>query len=287
MIERRRFDQLQELVGRCRSRRELMRCADFKSFLTEKISTRLSREKTLSLDVFDTLLLRNDKSEIRRFHEIAERSRLLLATSGEAGTLTTNDLLAARLLATQASYRASMARNGCREGHLHDIYRTLCRLLSLDCRYARLFVRLEIDYESENVSLNDCLDECVREFRDQGGRVILVSDMYMTARMITELLERLGAPLEVYGTVFSSADVTFSKRSGKIYKFIEAELGSSADVFLHIGDDAEADFYQARRQGWDALHLPISSREIARRNRDLRQTQTRLSQYSGFDVNRV
>jgi hypothetical protein len=67
----------------------------------------------LSLDVFDTLLLRDGSSQVRRFGEIGAR----MAARAGPGT-TAEDALIARHLGTRASYRAGPRVDGCGEGSL-------------------------------------------------------------------------------------------------------------------------------------------------------------------------
>ena len=114
----------------------------------------------LSLDVFDTVLIREDVSEIRRFWEIAK----LIAERLEA--VDSRDLLIARLTATRASYRCSMMVDGYREGELDEIHRLALGMLGLDGALTEVAVAAELEYEAAHLIANPA----VRALWESWGR---------------------------------------------------------------------------------------------------------------------
>jgi predicted HAD superfamily hydrolase len=263
------FAPVARLLESCDSRPEFLRGSSgqkVKQLIKEVLDRRGT--KVLSFDVFDTFLLRNDKSEAYRFYELSRQ--LLERLNGLTGALTDLDLMLARVLGMDISYRVRPAINECREGNIEDVVRVARRSLGLPETADHLFLDCEVDYEAANLVLNPVLMELAKEFRGHGGKVILVSDMYLGKSHIEKIVVALGANVADFAdAIFSSADHVVSKRSGKLFGKIEAELEREPDAFLHIGDSVEGDVFRCTDAGWQALHFPVSRRELARRSKDL------------------
>jgi FMN phosphatase YigB (HAD superfamily) len=205
--------------------------------------------------------LRN--KETLRYHELSMRVRDRLSGAGAKGP-SDIDLLLARLNGMAFSYRTRKAVDGCREGHIEQVVRFARAALNLLRDAEDEFLIAELDYETANLVVNPILAAIATAFRARGGKVILISDMYLGAKEIDTILTRLSNGVTGwYDKIYSSADHIVSKRSGKVFPLIEKDLGIPAKEFLHIGDAWEGDVVRAREAGWSALHFPISEREIA------------------------
>lgn len=234
---------------------------------------RASKCSVLSLDVFDTLLLRNDKAETMRFYELSQliRDRLAQVQNGKPDDLPSAiDFLLARLYGMDIGYRTRKAVDGCREGHIREVVRTASRSLGLPPEAETLMLDAEIGYEADNLRMNPVLLEVIAAFRENGGKVILLSDMYLGRAEIESIIKRLDARApDLIHAIFSSADCIVSKRSGKMFAFVEKELELPSESFFHVGDALDGDVYKPREAGWRALHFPVSRSESARRNKSL------------------
>ena len=255
----------------CGSRQALLngsKGADLRKLIDREIEAR--KPRVLSFDVFDTFLLRNNKPETLRYHELSMRVRDRLSGT-EANAPSDIDLLLARLNGMAFSYRTRKAVDGCREGHIEQVARFARAALNLPRTADDVLLAAELDYETANLVVNPILAAIATAFRTRGGKVILISDMYLGAKEIDTILTRLSNGVTGwYDKVYSSADHILSKRSGKIFPLIEKDLGIPAKEFLHIGDAWEGDVVRAREAGWNALHFPISERELVERERALR-----------------
>ena len=228
-----------------------------------------------SLDVFDTLLLRDNGSEMSRFFEIGTRmAAIATETLGQEISAYRGFIL--RDLGTRASYRAAKRRLGCREGSLTEIHRTASRMLCGDDRLVDAFVDAELDFEATTLTVNPLLLAQCEKHTQNGGRVILISDMYMHAPQIKALLGRLDLDLEVLGDVTSSADHSVSKASGHLFAEIAERMDVAPEHFFHIGDSWRGDYYQPCQNGWRALHLPLATADIETRRADHLETEKRL-----------
>ena len=268
------FSPVARALLACDSRSNFVN-GDNRAKVAELVGEEIARlePEILSLDVFDTLLLRNDKSEARRFWEIAQLSReRVSATLGQSAKSLPDepDFLTARTDATALCYRTRQPVEGCREGYIRDILRVAASSLGLPPGADAAMLQAELDYEAANLTLNLALVDVAQEFRARGVRTILLSDMYLGKDEIAAIIHSLDPPSSgLVDDVFSSADHVLSKRSGGIFKLIEQKLAAAPEHFLHIGDAFESDVYQARKAEWGALHFPVSTAEHARRSFDL------------------
>jgi FMN phosphatase YigB (HAD superfamily) len=260
--------------------RELLDCASRQALLTGAKGAALRKEiereieaaeaRVLSLDVFDTFLLRNNKPETARYLELSARiaSRLAEHMPKAPGDV---DLLIARLHGMAFSYRTRKALDGCREGHIDQVIRYALTALNVPRSHEQTFRDVELDYETANLTVNPVLAAVASAHRARGGKVILISDMYLGQKEIGTILSRLSNGVtNWYDKIYSSADHIVSKRAGKIFPLIEKDLDLPAEQFLHIGDAWEGDVVKPREAGWNALHFPISRNEITERERALK-----------------
>ena len=242
-------------------------------------------KKVLSLDVFDTLLVRNSKPEALRYWEWSQQVATGLGNNGNQ-KISAEDVLLARIEGLELSYRTRPRRDGCGEGSIHEVHQHISSALDLGPDGLQNLMENELAYEADNLKPNHTLLNCIRTFRGQGGRVILVSDMYLGAAEIKQLVARLvPEDHELISAIYSSADHIYSKRSGRLYGTVEDDLNLPGEAFLHMGDSFEGDVSQARASGWAALHLPISAIELAERSKHLKAFVEAMHA-RGLDVSR-
>ena len=279
------FNELQNISSNEKSLKTLLKNKTFFKKLNSSIAEKLGNKNTiLSLDVFDTLFLRDDSSELERFLKIGERMSECLRSQSETASVSSTDAFFARQLGTRATYRLREPTEGVREGSLKEIHSLSSMLLTGTKKFAEDFISSELKFEAETLTLNGPLLEIVRAHKNNGGMVILLSDMYMHAEHITELGKILGLNSDEFDSVFSSADHNVSKASGKIFKYVEERVSAEPDAFLHLGDSHLGDFVKPRSAGWDALHLPLPYATLRRRYDNHAKTAKYLSDKYGIDA---
>jgi hypothetical protein len=138
----------------------------FLAALEARLDALMPENGILSLDVFDKFLVRDNSSELTRFVEIGTR---MVAHAGGVAPI---DAFLARYLGTKASYRAGSRVNSCGEGSLTEIHRVASRLVGYEEGLAGAFVEIELDRETERLSVNAPLLGYIRRHRDRGGKVI-------------------------------------------------------------------------------------------------------------------
>lgn len=277
-----RFDQIESLLTEASDRRALFSDPDFSALVTARLEELLDGpRKILSFDVFDTLFLRDNSSEYERFHAIGA-AIAEIASERTGRKLTAEDGFVARHFGTKATYRAGPAVRGYREGSLTELHKVASCLLTGSPDLAEAFVEAELAHEMKTLTLNPLLAGIARRHKAAGGRVLLLSDMYMHAEQIGRLGEGLGWTAEDCDLILSSADEKLSKASGTIFPLAEERLDASADAFVHVGDSHTGDMMQPLRAGWSALHLPVSAAEIHERRASHRSVMEKVRGGTGF-----
>lgn len=279
-----RFDDIEsELTEAPSGRSALFNEVGFRSRLKHRLDTMLDGSRILSLDVFDTLILRDNSSELTRFYEIGGIMAAIVRAETESNTRQV-DAFVARHLGTKATYRASRLVNGFREGSLTELHVTASRLLTGHPDLAAAFVDAELRYESTRIAPNPFLVDYVADYRANGGKAVLVTDMYMHADQVARLLRLIGLDEDCYDLLISSADTKVSKASGGIFPIVEKEMGVGSDHFVHLGDSFRGDVAQPLQCGWKAMHLPLANADIVARRRDHLATKERLATEHGLAI---
>jgi len=221
----------------------------------------------VSVDIFDTLLLRNGKCEARRYWEISELIHRRLGV-GTGRAIEVRDLFLARYLAMRAGYCCGESIAGCREGQIAHVLATQIELLGLSPTLQSAFLEIELEYEAQNLIANYFLLAAIQAAFGPVP-IVGISDMYLSAEHIEVLVARLFADRCTLGGIFSSADLILNKRSGHAYPVVAGALNCNLADMIHVGDNAEADVSQPRRVGMKALLFPVADSEYSERRRDL------------------
>lgn len=293
-----RFDAVEAELSGAMSRKRRFAAKGFAKTLGARLDAMLARDGAiLSLDVFDTLILRDNSSELTRFFEIGGlMADIVNADAGARGNGASKkrgarrgarevrqvDAFVARHLGTQASYRASVPVDDCREGSLSEIHVTASRLLAGTDLFADAFIAAELEYEAGRLSANDTLLAYARTHRARGGRVVLLTDMYMHRPHVEHLLAALGIDCDGFDAILSSADSKVSKASGGVFALMEQQMKAEPAAFVHVGDSLLGDFQRPRACGWQALHVPLAEADLVERRRDHLATEARLAESFGL-----
>lgn len=222
--------------------------------LREAIRSKIANVDLVSVDVFDTLLLRTTKPEIQRFWEMSERFRMTV----DRADLVREDFFIARLEAVRAAYGNVPRTRQSREVMINEIYRLMLAQLEIPTTQSDAFLEEEIAYEVSQLTANRMLAEILKEASLQGVSIIYASDMYLPAAIIDRLLAAAGVDVP-FTAGYSSADISLSKRSGELFDWIIERQRVRPDRCLHLGDHPQGDAARPRERGWQSIHTPRSS----------------------------
>lgn len=211
----------------------------------------------VSTDLFDTLLLRTLRSERAR---IVGGERIFARRLAEQGLPVSEIwLVEARLEAQRLAYRAlDMAeRDG--EVMLRDVIARQLAILGLPkARMEALCetrLAIELDIEKASLRPNLQLAALLRRCREEGRRVIAISDIGLPTSVLDALVSHLHGP-KLLDRIYSSADLGLTKRRGELFQAVLAAEGGHAGRTLHVGDDRLADHAVPSSLGLRTLHIP-------------------------------
>lgn len=216
----------------------------------------------VSFDVFDTALLRRVLRPRHVFWIVERKARLLL---GEPLL----DFYSLRCHAEdieEAKYKKDAAYNVT----LGSIYAVLGTLLGrVDDAVLAIIRDFELETE-RGVALANSSTKSVFDYAlSRNKKVIFLSDMYLSAEVIRQLL--LDNGYEHFDKLYVSSEFGARKRDGRLYEIVITELDSEPGAILHIGDNWRSDVWSARRKGIRTLHLPRVEDSFlkVRRNREV------------------
>ncbi|WP_431323536.1 hydrolase [Rhizobium sp. YTU87027] len=207
----------------------------------------------ISSDVFDTLLLRQPRSQRSRMMEGERRFARLLKDEGLR--VNAEELLQARLLAERLAYRAQNVGGGVGEVRLCDVVERQLAVLGLPAALLGKRIDIEMAIEKNSLFANGALAMALREHRQAGIRVIAVSDTALSSDRLSELLNYFHGP-GLVDKVYSSAELGATKRSGRLFSAVLEAEKLSPSRMLHIGDDELADHLVPHRMGIQTIHVP-------------------------------
>ena len=189
-----------------------------------------------SIDVFDTLLLREYKSEITRFREIAE---LVHQAFPE---ISSRNFFQARALAHRLAYQLAKPVQGCREAAFDSIYRLIGAILQEhDAARLAAMQEIELSYETSHLRLNPNIRKLLEIARMRNLRIVAVSDMYLNRDALARIINNF-LPPGMINEIYSSADFGISKISGLLWDELLRREQVSPQAILHLGDNPVADF---------------------------------------------
>lgn len=184
----------------------------------------------ISFDVFDTLLCRYTGRPEEVFRILEEQNGI-------------PEFAKARRAAE------AKAREGGREATLAGIYAVMAREGIVPS--AQDAARAELEAERAVLYANPWMLEIVKELKGRGKRLIVISDMYLSAAQIAELLREKGYP--EFDGVYVSCEAGCGKAGGTLYRKTLERTGGKR--ILHFGDNPEADGDCAAAAGIDQALL--------------------------------
>jgi FMN phosphatase YigB (HAD superfamily) len=216
----------------------------------------------VSVDLFDTLLLRDHCCERRRFLKMARAAGPALERAG--WRVPVQALYRSRLDAHRLAYRALEWGRPHGDVPLARIHHLQTTVLGLPPEAAEVLKAVELAFEAASLHPNRRLLRRLAALSARGKRVIAISDMYLPRELLCELLDRV-APGHPIDAVYCSAELNLTKRSARLFGAVLEREGVSADRVLHLGDDRRADLEMARSAGLQSRWLPRRHMQLLRK----------------------
>lgn len=217
------------------------------------ISQNLEGCELLSIDIFDTLLIRLVDDPQDLFLSVA-------CVGHERGALPESvseiEFQRRRVRAQRIARARCRERGGSGEVSLEEIY----DCLELEGGDRAGLGEVEFATEVRSCLLNPELVEWVVEARRRSVPVVLASDMYLSGALLRELLGSCGADLDWFSGIYVSCECGGDKESGAVFERILADFPEvDPAAALHVGDRLDADELAAERMGFRSFRYRLES----------------------------
>ena len=189
------------------------------------LKNKIDNAKLISFDIFDTLLFRRTNSPEIVFDIVGKHF----------------DIPGFRKLRMDTQQQKSvelLEKYNYPHANMDEIYRALAEHTEIDVDWNQV-KEYEIQIEKDALVENKELQEIFRYAKQQGKRVVAVSDMYLFADTLKEILAAHGFGDIDY--VYCSADERKAKFSKELFEHVAKLEGLEYGEILHIGDKARDD----------------------------------------------
>jgi FMN phosphatase YigB (HAD superfamily) len=209
----------------------------------------------VSIDIFDTLFIRriHDPDEVKR-----PVSKFIADVADQHGIRVSADRVWEMRNDIEAEQRARNGKDFPDHEARYDDFMTELLQAVFDDQLPEDFLddvaAFELRVESAMIVVRRAFAAWLEELKKRGKRVILVSDIYLPADHLKQLVADKGLGDYVEDTV-SSADSFNAKASGSAWPLIKERFGLSPERWLHIGDNPISDGARPDEFGIKAMVL--------------------------------
>ena len=188
----------------------------------------LLKDKVVSFDIFDTLILRKCEKPSDVFNIMEQRSyqRIGVNLTGFAKK-------------RKQSERMARAIKKDSEITLDEIY---CYMPEYSTKVSREVLKeFEIETEMSECIANREMLNLYNRLIENGTKVFLISDMYLSKRDVEKILNNCG--IVGYQKLYVSSDSKMTKSSGKLFGQVVTDNNLEKKNMIHIGDNPKGDFF--------------------------------------------
>ena len=207
---------------------------------------------TVSFDLFDTLLIRRTHNPDLVKPQVA---RFIAAKAQERGIRLSWEKVQKKRDAIENEQRLETAKQF--EDHEACYPRFMSQLLREifsedDLELLKEVTSYEVTVENAMLIPRGEFIHWLRELKNSGKRILVMSDVYLPASFLEKLIEYAGF-LDCVDSVYSSADAFLAKASGAAFVLLKEKFGLDYTQWLHIGDNPHSDGMRPAEKGITAL----------------------------------
>lgn len=242
--------------------------------------------KVLSLDLWDTIIRRDCHPD-----EIKAMTAQFLAIK-YADLLLPEYMNALKLMEIRIKCERNLGQKKRADGfddeyELHSVIRTWLECVFtpetvIEEDYIQTLYQYELEKELENTRLDQDIVAMINGF--QFDSLVIISDFYAGKSFIQKILDKNRFPFSL-DRIFISCECGYNKRSSRLFRFVQQELGIEPYMQLHIGDNENSDVLIPKNLGINAIHYnPIQENEkrLILQKKFFTQTYNSILKYSDF-----
>ena len=243
-----------------------------------QLSNNMHGIRCVSFDCFDTILYRLCKEPTQLFVEVGRR---LQKAGNLKPNLTPEQFKQLRIAAENKARQIAMETRGTTECCIEEIYIQLQTVVPNIIQG----VRTELQTEQDFCYPNPVMLGLMRYYREQGYKIAILSDTYLSSKQLSSILEHSGVDLSLVDLVLTSRDAQAAKYEGKLYFIAADKLGIRPQEILHIGDSELADVKAAQAMGVRGIHYPRypgATLQVLQRERILQNLDRQAASLTSF-----
>lgn len=211
--------------------------------------------KVISFDIFDTLVVRPCLNPTDILKLVGKRC-------GYDG-----NFLEMRRAAEQQARRLA----GGKEIKFCDIYRCFEEMFDFSKEEVEMFQKEELRIEKQYIYARQAMKDIYDFAIQTGKKIILVSDMYLSLKVIEEILEK--NEYRGYSKIYLSSECGKTKSSGELFEQLLVDLAQEnihpCEV-LHMGDNEKSDVLVPEKRNICTVHIP-RTHWLLRKNQKLKK----------------
>ncbi|WP_018305798.1 HAD-IA family hydrolase [Desulfitobacterium hafniense] len=199
--------------------------------------------KMISIDIYDTLLLRMVRKPDHLFELMYKRSPDLFPDHIDG-----DDWREIRTRTEVDARKDIFTETGRKEITLPDIYNRLPSII----KNRNEILKLELECEKGYSYVNEEIAEFLKYVRNRNMKIVLTSDMYLSADNLKVILTHNNFDLSSVDRIYVSSDCNATKKTGELFRKILDDYKIAPEDMLHVGDHRISDFSVPRGMGISA-----------------------------------
>ncbi len=206
--------------------------------------------KIISFDIWDTIIKRKCHPEETK---LATARYIVLKYNNELKDEYKNiyEILKRRDEIEAEECKKNKEKGFDEECRILDVFKILEKeIFNKEMNIEEELLREEIEAEKRVIFINPEILPIFEKYKDL--KMYCISDFYMSAENLKELLDYLNIPVKIE-KIYSSADYLLNKRTGNLYKKAEEELGIKTEDHIHVGDNQYSDIEMANSLGIETI----------------------------------
>ena len=206
--------------------------------------------KIISFDIWDTIIKRKCHPEETK---LATARYIVLKYNNELKNEYKNiyEILKRRDEIEAEECKKNKEKGFDEECRILDVFKILEKeIFNKEMNIEEELLREEIEQEKRVIFINPEILPIFEKYKDL--KMYCISDFYMSAESLKELLDYLKIPVKIE-KIYSSADYLLNKRTGNLYKKAEEELKIKPEEHIHVGDNPYSDIEMAKSLGIETI----------------------------------
>lgn len=201
-------------------------------------------EELYSFDIFDTLVTRRVATPTGIFAIM----QYIIANQTNLPQFIKDNFFRIRI-ETEKLVRKCMSRKFRHEEiTINEIYETIKNDYNLTTEEVEFLKNLEVTTEINNIVPIQENIMSVKELITKGAKVVLISDMYLSADIIRRFLVKIDSIFQDI-KIYVSSEYRVKKSTGNLYLKVQEEEQADFKKWVHIGDNKNGDIKQANNLG--------------------------------------